>query len=141
MSATGYGVVMSRPEILDQARSEAVRAVASRTPGLELLLLHGSRSRGEAHPGSDWDLGYLGDVDSAGLLDAITSALGTDAVDLVDLARTTALLRFEAARDGICLYESVGAHLDFVLDATRFWCDAGPVIRRSQHDVLAELGR
>ena len=132
---------MTAPDAVDAERLDAVRAVASRTRGLELLLLHGSRSRGQAHPGSDWDLGYLGDVDPAGLLDSVTHALGTDDVDLVDLHRATALLRFEAARDGICLHEADGAHTGFVLEATRFWCDAGPVIRRAQDEVLAELGR
>lgn len=131
---------MADPDALDAARLAAVRAVAARTAGLRLLLLHGSRSRGQAHHGSDWDIGYLGDLDPVGLLDALTGALRTDDVDLVDLGRTTALLRFEAARDGVCLHESDGNHLRFVLDATRFWCDAGPVIRRAQDDVLAELG-
>jgi len=28
----------------------------------------------------------------------------------------------------------------FQLDAVRFWCDAGPVIRAAQSDVLASLG-
>ncbi|MBC3194244.1 nucleotidyltransferase domain-containing protein [Pseudonocardia sp. C8] len=127
---------MTGPDVPD-----ALRAAAARTPGLDLLLLHGSRSRGEAHPGSDWDLGYLGEVDPARLLDAVASALGTNRVDLVDLARATALLRFEAARDGVCIHETAGSHRRFVVDATTFWCDAGPVIRRAQDEVLAELGR
>lgn len=132
---------MTGPEVADAARLDAVRAVAARVEGLELLLLHGSRSRGAAHPGSDWDLGYLGDIDPADLLDAVASALGTDDVDLVDLARAGALLRFEAGRDGIRLYGTDEVHLRYVLDATRFWCDAGPVIRRAHDEVLAELGR
>lgn len=129
------------PQTQDPARLDAVRVVAARVPGLTLLLLHGSRSRGQEHAGSDWDLGYRGDADPATLLDAVASALGTDAVDLVDLDRATSLLRYEAARDGVALYTSGDAYRDFVLEATRFWCDAGPVIRRAQQDVLAGLGR
>lgn len=113
------------------------------TVGLRLLVLHGSRARGDAGDGSDWDFGYLaGDgFDAAGLVVALTTALGTDAVDVVDLARTNALLRYRAARDGRALVERpVGELLEFQLEAVRFWCDAGPVIRAAQDDVLAALG-
>jgi hypothetical protein len=61
-------------------------------------------------------------------------------VDLVDLAGAGALLRFRAARDGVLVLERRhDAFLDFRLDAVRFWCDAGPVIRAAQADVLASL--
>jgi hypothetical protein len=36
--------------------------------------------------------------------------------------------------------ERDGAFLDFRLEAVRFWCEAGPVIRAAQADVLASLG-
>jgi predicted nucleotidyltransferase len=39
----------------------ALRQVAARHPALRLLLVHGSRARGDEHVGSDWDLGYLAD--------------------------------------------------------------------------------
>ena len=72
---------------------------------------------------------------------ALTRVLGTDDVDLVDLATASALLRFRAARDGVLLLEArPEAFLDFRLEAVRFWCDAGPVIRAAQADVLASLG-
>ncbi len=70
----------------------------------------------------------------------MSDALGTDDVDLVDLARSSALLRFEAAGHGRCIYESAPGNADaFVLGATIFWCDAEPVIRRAQAAVLAGL--
>ncbi|HEY2223966.1 type VII toxin-antitoxin system MntA family adenylyltransferase antitoxin [Actinomycetospora sp.] len=109
--------------------------------GLELVVLHGSRARGDAGPTSDWDLGYLGEADPAALIAAAARLLETDAVDVVDLARASALLRFRAARDGIALVErSSEAFLQFRLEAVRFWCDVGPVIRAAQDDVLASLG-
>jgi hypothetical protein len=126
---------------LDDA-SAALEHAAARHRGLHLLLLHGSRSWHRDHGGSDWDLGYLadGDVDPASLRADVSHALGTDDVDLADLARASALLRFEAARHGRCIYESgAGAHHAFVLEATIFWCDAEPVIRRAQAAVLASL--
>ncbi|MFP5020975.1 nucleotidyltransferase domain-containing protein [Pseudonocardia phyllosphaerae] len=145
----------------------AVRAAVAGRPGLGLLLLHGSRSRGEEHTGSDWDFGYLADVsvdgdtdvsvdsdtevsvdkatdvsvDPAALYDTIASALGTDAVDLADLRTSSALLRFEAARDGVVVVGAEEEHRRFVLEAVHFWCDAGPVIRRAQAEVLAGLDR
>lgn len=127
---------------MDTERALAtLRRIAARHE-VRLLVLHGSRGRGRVHAGSDWDLGYLADAtfDPAALAVDLTAALGTDDVDLVDLARASALLRFEAARHGRCVHEaSPGIHETFVLDATLFWCDAEPVIRRAQAAVLAGL--
>ena len=116
--------------------------VAARHPHLRLLLLHGSRATGTAHEHSDWDLGYLADegLDVLALLAELSRELRTDDVDLVDLRRASALLRYEAGRDGRAVYErEPGHHAAFVLDATHFWCDAGPVIRRAQAAVLDGL--
>lgn len=120
----------------------ALGGIAAHHVGLRLLLLHGSRSRQRDHAGSDWDLGYLAadDFDPVSLHADVSRVLGTDDVDLVDLSRASALLRFEAARHGRCVYVCTdGAHDDFVLQATTFWCDAEPVIRRAQAAVLSEL--
>ena len=109
---------------------------------LTLAVLHGSRARGEAGPESDWDVGVLGaePPDLPALVAGLTTILGTDAVDIVDLRSGSALLRFRAARDGLVLLERpAGAFEEFQLEAVRFWCDAGPVIRAAQDDVLAEL--
>lgn len=111
-------------------------------PGMRLLVLHGSRARSDAGTHSDWDFAYLAreGTDVAALLTRLTVAVGTDAVDLVDLAGASAVLRFRAARDGVVLFERpVGVFLDFQLDAVQFWCDAGAVIRAAQADVLAVL--
>ncbi len=116
---------------------------ASELAGLRLLVLHGSRARGDAGPLSDWDFGFLADdgLDVALLHARLTVAVGTDAVDLVDLARASALLRFRAARDGVLLFEAAEAEFHrFQLEAVRFWCDAGPVIRAAHEDILAALG-
>ncbi len=111
------------------------------TAGLGLLVLHGSRARGEGGPASDWDFGYLGKADPAALSSVVSHLVATDAVDVVDLARASALLRFRAARDGLVVIErSPEAFLRFRLEAVRFWCDAGSVIRAAQDDVLASLG-
>lgn len=110
--------------------------------GVLLAVLHGSRARGEAGPRSDWDVavqvGRSSDI--AAVAARIAEVVGTDAVDVVDLERTSALLRYRAARDGVLLYEhGVGAFLDFRIAATLFWCDTGPVVRAAQERVLADL--
>src|SRR4051794_40166490 len=55
--------------------AELVR-VARATPGLELLMLFGSRARGDARPDSDWDFAYLasGGLDVLSVIASIASA-------------------------------------------------------------------
>ena len=47
---------------LERALQQLLREVGTLAPGLRLLVLHGSRGRGDAHAESDWDFGYLGDL-------------------------------------------------------------------------------
>lgn len=113
-----------------------------RHPHLTALLLFGSRARGEALPGSDWDLGYLADAGfrPEDLLANLVEALHDERVDLVDLDRASAVLRFQAARDGITLFERAPGAVDaFRLGAAHFWCEAGPLIRREQEWLLSDL--
>lgn len=112
------------------------------TREIRLLVVHGSRARGDAAPGSDWDFAYLAapTLDVLGLTLALTTALGTDDVDLVDLGTASALLRYRCGRDGIAVIErEPEMFLDFRLEATLFWCDVEPVIRAAHRDVLASL--
>lgn len=123
---------------------EAIRAVAERTPGLDLLVLFSSRGRGNAQRESDWDFAYLGtaSLDADRLHADLTLALRTDHIDFVDLAHAGGLLRFRAARDGFPVYESrEGVFRDFWLQAVGFWCDARPVLDASYQTILARLGR
>lgn len=110
---------------------------------VRLLVLHGSQARGDATARSDWDVGYLAEPGAdIGMLGAvITSELGTDLVDLADLASASALLRYRAARDGTALLErEPELFLRFRLEATQFWCDVEPVVRAAHRDLLAALG-
>ncbi len=122
---------------------ERLRAVAGDAPGLRLLVLFGSRARGDAHDRSDLDLAFEAtpgfDVDD--LRAALVSALGTERIDLVDLERAGALLRFQAARDGIPIVERPpGRFVELQEVAARTWCELEPVLRRAHADVLAGLG-
>jgi predicted nucleotidyltransferase len=123
---------------------ERLTAVGARHPKLRLLLLFGSRARGDARPDSDWDLGYLAEaaMDPDALLLDLVDALGTDRVDLVDLTRAGAQIAFRAAADGRVLYEAApGLRDQFWLDAVDFWCDVEPILRSGYAGVLARLRR
>jgi hypothetical protein len=118
--------------------AEALRDDAA-LRGISVLVLHGSRARGDHRPGSDWDFGFLGSPDVGRLSARLVEVVGVEAVDVVDLARAGALLRFRAAAEGVLIAGDPGEFLRFRLQATQFWCDAGPVIRAAQDALLASL--
>ena len=126
----------------DAVIGNALADVGTGHAHLDLLVLFCSRGRGDARPGSDWDMGYLAGpgFDSDALLLDLVTRLGTDRVDLVDLARAGAQLRFRAAAEGQLIHEGrPGCLEEFWLEAVHFWCDAGPLIRDGYADVLARL--
>jgi predicted nucleotidyltransferase len=123
---------------------EELACLAEAAPALDLLMLFGSRARGDAQPDSDWDLGYLAapTFDPATFLAAVVERLGSDRVDLVDLSRASGLLRYRAARDGVAIFERRPRLAEqYRLDAADFWCDAGPIAAQGYEDVLAGLKR
>ena len=128
----------------DRVIGERLAESARRHRGLLLLVLFGSRARGEATARSDWDLGYLGDVslDRDGLLADLVAAAGTEALDLVDLDRAGGLVRFRAARDAVVFFEAGdGAFARFWFDAVSYWCDMGSIIRAGYEGILEDLAR
>ena len=128
----------------DGAIVERLGEIAGRHRGLQLLVLFGSRARGEATAGSDWDLGYLGEpsLDRDGLLADLVASAGTEAIDLVDLDRAGGLVRFRAARDAVVLFETgAGTFARFWFDAVSYWCDMGPIIRAGYEGILEDLAR
>jgi predicted nucleotidyltransferase len=120
-----------------------LRRTAADIPGLQLLILHGSRARGDARADSDWDFAWLGDdVDPDRLMAMLAEATKADRVDLADLRRAGALLRYRVARDGVVVFEREPAvFLDFWLDAVHTWCDLEPVLTPAYEDVLAAVPR
>ncbi len=120
-----------------------LHAVAARQRGLTLLVLFGSRARGDAAAHADWDFGFLSDgsVDPLTVMAALADAVGSERLDLVDLARASGLLRYRAARDGVLVYEARPGIFDrFRFEAARFWYDAEPVLRPGYDAVLDRLG-
>lgn len=131
--------------ILDTERIRtAVATVTARHPQIELIVLFGSRARGEGRPDSDWDLAYSTrtPLDSLSLHADLVDALQTDDVDAVDLSRASALLRYRVARDGVLLFERApGTFARFWLSAVDFWCDVAPMVRAAQADLFEALER
>jgi predicted nucleotidyltransferase len=118
-----------------------IAGLAAQAPGLELLVLHGSRGRGDERPGSDWDLAYLAEptFDPDAFLADLVLALGTTKIDLANLAGAGGLFRYRVARDGEPLFEArEGAFAGFWMRAVSFWCDAEPILRPGYEAILAE---
>jgi predicted nucleotidyltransferase len=122
------------------ARFARIAAVA---PGLQLLVLHGSRARGQERADSDWDFAYQsGPGFDADLLLAHLSDIAPDSIDLADLDRASALLRFKAAADGLIVFEAEPGLFDrFRMAAIHTWCDMEPVLTRAYDAELARLAR
>ena len=109
-----------------------------------MLVLHGSRGRGDAHAASDWDFGYDADAgfDPDGFLAVLADALKSDRIDLVDLNRAGALLRHRVARDGVVLFErEPGSFMRYWLGAVDTWCDLAPVLEPLYAEALDRLRR
>jgi predicted nucleotidyltransferase len=122
---------------------QALQATARAHPGLKLLVLHGSRARADAREDSDWDFAYLATptFDVSRLQVDLVLALGTDRVDLADLAAVGGLIRYRAARDGRVVFEAEPGEFErFWFDAVSFWCEAEPVLRAGYKAVLDGLG-
>jgi predicted nucleotidyltransferase len=121
----------------------AIAQTAGAVPGLRLLVLHGSRARGDSHSLSDWDFAYEGEhLDADALLAALADTLKVDRLDLVNLDRVGALLRHRVARDGVALIERpTGRFLRFRLEAARTWCDLAPVLEPLYEHVLEGTAR
>lgn len=118
--------------------------MAATVPGLRLLVLHGSRARGDAHAGSDWDFAYRATAgfDPDALLARLADHLKADRIDLADVDRAGALLRFRVARDGVVIFEDkVGEFERFWLTAVDTWCDMAPVLEPAYERVLDRIGR
>ena len=91
--------------------------IIPQVPYLKMLILFGSRGRGEAHENSDWDFAVLYDQDSAEqylkgwdwfkiynlLADAFE--ISSDDIDVVNLDTCSPLIAHHVARDGQLIYE------------------------------------
>jgi predicted nucleotidyltransferase len=97
-----------------------------RDEGLRLALLFGSAHTGKLHMRSDIDLAFLFDSpsDILALTGRVASLLRTDRVDVVDLRRSSPLLKFAIVGRCEVLYERPrGAFCEFYSLAFRMYAD------------------
>lgn len=137
-----HGGNVGRVDAPGRAETIDWTALSEAYPPLRLLVLLGSRATGSAHEASDWDIGYLAsdEFDIGSLTAAVSRLLGTDDVDLVDLAGASAVLRRDAATRGRPLAEpEPGAFTAFQIEAMTFWCEVEPVLREAHADVLRAM--
>jgi predicted nucleotidyltransferase len=126
------------PELDLRLLSDLARSAA----GLELLLLFGSRARKDAHSSSDWDFGYLAGTafDPDDFLARLVFGLKTDRIDLVNLERTSGLLRYRVAAEGQPIFEKNPGNFErFWFKAVSFWWDMGPIFKSGYEEILQEL--
>lgn len=90
--------------------------IAKQHPTLKLLILFGSRARGDYAPNSDWDIAYLGDPSpekgttwfpGADLLHTLSehSQIPGDRIDLIDISTCSDILAHLVAQEGQLIYE------------------------------------
>ena len=92
-----------------------ITTTVEKLPNLKLLILFGSRARGEHKPDSDWDFAVLYEErsdrkDISSLLKIYTLLeqafeIPDDKIDVVDLKECSPILAHYVARDGQLLYE------------------------------------
>ena len=97
---------MARRELTVEKIKEALQPFFHQ-PGLQLVLLFGSRAAGRTGKGSDLDLAVLGDkpVDLVKVTNEVIKSLHLNEVDVVDLRRASPLLAMEIVRQGKVLFE------------------------------------
>ncbi|MFM2432850.1 MAG: hypothetical protein RLZZ511_4064 [Cyanobacteriota bacterium] len=108
-----------RHESIDDVKAK-IPELLEQVPYLKLLVLFGSRARGDNQASSDWDFAMLFDEDlrqqyelrggwdryrSLTILQSLLD-LGDDEFDWVDLKNAPAITAHCIARDGVVLYEN-----------------------------------
>jgi len=90
--------------------------IAEQHPTLKLLILFGSRARGDHDRNSDWDIAFLSAPDSenpsawfsgANLLQTLSKQghISSDRIDLIDLSTCSDILAHFVAQEGQLIYE------------------------------------
>ncbi len=131
----------------------ASQTLASTHPHLKLLVLFGSRARGEDDPSSDWDFAFLTNADSStnrqpfwfpgsDLLHPLTNVLqiSDEKIDIVDLSTCSDILAHFVARDGQVIYEkTLGEFADFQHHALKTKAELKQFRQAQREKVLQAL--
>jgi uncharacterized protein len=124
-------------------------------PNLKLLILFGSRARGEEDPSSDWDFAFLTEPDrlpqpqpywfpGSELLNTLCELLqvSDETIDLVDLSTCSDILAHFVARDGQVIYEkTLGEFSQFQQQALKTNADLKQYRHTQREKVLETLQR
>lgn len=129
---------------------EKITAIVEKLPNLKLLILFGSRARGEHRPDSDWDLAISHDetnrqthikeisndyLTSLSILSELFE-INRDLIDLIELDRCSPLMKYQVARDGKLIYEkNTGDFLKFRVCAWKEYADTAK-FRKIQKDSI-----
>jgi hypothetical protein len=117
--------------------SLAVYAAAE--PTLQLLVILGTSSRGDAGGNADIELGYVADegFDETTFKQLAASVINLQNVSIANLRRA-ATTAFRAAREGALVYERTPeGFADFRERAIHNWCDLVPVINAAYDRIEA----
>ncbi|HEY9830497.1 MAG TPA: nucleotidyltransferase domain-containing protein [Stenomitos sp.] len=119
-------------------------------PYLKMLVLFGSRARGDIHANSDWDFAALYDEElressckdkafawfEVPILIGQVFDLNSDKIDVVELNHCTPLLGYQVARDGKLLYEQqAGEFINFQRQAWKIYADTAK-FRKAQRQSI-----
>jgi predicted nucleotidyltransferase len=128
---------MSTTQQLEKLRT--VDIWAKQHPTLKLLILCGSRARGDHAPSSDWDIAFLSTPDSepsaawfpgVDLLQTLSKQghIPSDRLDLINLSTCADILAHFVAQDGQLIYEHELS--EFERFQQRFSCrEAAPTLK------------
>ena len=130
--------------------ADKITPLAEQLPNLQMLILFGSRARGEHKPDSDWDLGISYDeanrqthikeisndyLTSLSILSELFE-INRDLIDLIELDRCSPLTKYQVARDGKLIYEkNTGDFLKFRVRAWKEYADTAK-FRKIQKDSI-----
>ncbi|MEG4495995.1 nucleotidyltransferase domain-containing protein [Microcoleus sp. F10-C6] len=110
---------------------ESALQLPEQIPYLKMLILFGSRARGDTHAKSDWDFAALYDeelrqasckdrgfawFEVPGILGEVFR-INSDEIDVVELNRCSPLIAHFIARDGILLYEQEPGEFEKFIEA------------------------
>jgi uncharacterized protein (DUF433 family)/predicted nucleotidyltransferase len=143
-------VTQWQPRSLEDLQS-ALPQVLEQAPYIKLLLLFGSRARGDHNEKSDWDFAFLCDEELRkqhekggwdayrmwGILQDVYH-LGDDQIDVVDLKKCSDILAHSIARDGKVLYEQAAGEFNRFRQNSLMSKEQLKVFEQKQSDKIHE---
>lgn len=130
-----------RPRSGSGSLRETLGVYAAAEPTLQLLVILGSSSRGDAGGAADIELGFVADpgFDAETFQQLTASVLNMERVVLTNL-RKSATSAFRAAREGALVFErTLHGFLEFRERAIHNWCELAPVLNAAFDRVEASI--